>query len=221
MKKKVIAGYVLTCVGDNRNFSYLKTRDDYSLTNRVALNVLKQMSSKTKIYYWSYRGRDERQYCSPKINLPIGVIMRTKFGSYSEYHTSDDKIGKVVNAKGFEGSFNYVKNIIETFENNIEKINNNFIPIQSIKCEPFFEKRKINYKLSTEALNILKKQNDYDHRYFKISGNLKNDNELILVSRILISNGVQSSGVHALSFASIFICRSFNTSFCLIICLNR
>lgn len=189
MKKKVIAGYVLTCVGDNRNFSYLKAREEYSLTNKVAINVLKQMSSKPKIYDWSYRGSDERQYCSPNVNLPIGVLMRTKFGSYSEYHTSDDKIGKVVNAKGFKGSFDYVRNIIETFENNIEKINNNFIPIQNIGgCEPFFEKRKINYKLSTESLNILRKQNDYNHRYFKKSGNIKNDNELMLVSRILISN---------------------------------
>lgn len=188
MKKKIIAGYILTCVGDNKNFSYLKARDDYSLTNRVALNVLKHMSSKPKIYDWSYRGSDERQYCSPKINLPIGVIMRTKFGSYPEYHTSDDKIGEVINAKGFRGSFDYVKNIIETFENNIEKIKKNFIPVQNIKCEPFFEKRKINYKLSPKIFNILKKQKDYKHRYFKTSGRVKNENEMMLVSRILISN---------------------------------
>ena len=188
MKKKVIAGYILTCVGDNRNFSYLRARDEYSLTNKVALNVLKSMSLKSKIYDWSYRGSDERQFCSPNINLPIGVIMRTKFGKYSEYHTSDDKIGKVVNAKGFEGSFNYVKKIIETFENNFEKIENNFIPIQNINCEPFFEKRKINYKISANSLKILRNQNDYENRYFKVSGKIKNDNEILLVSRVLISN---------------------------------
>ena len=166
----------------------MRARDEYSLTNKVALNVLKSMSLKSKIYDWSYRGSDERQFCSPNINLPIGVIMRTKFGKYSEYHTSDDKIGKVVNAKGFEGSFNYVKKIIETFENNFEKIENNFIPIQNINCELFFEKRKINYKISASSLKILRNQNDYEDRYFKVSGKIKNDNEILLVSRVLISN---------------------------------
>ncbi len=181
MKKKVVAGYVLTCVGDDRNFSYLKTRDEYHLTNKVALHILKHISKKPKIYDWTHRGSDERQYCSPNINLPVGVLMKTKFGSYKEYHTSDDKIGKVVNSKGFEGSYNFVKKIIEGIEEN-------FIPIQNIKCEPFFEKRKINYSISNEALNILREQSDYQSRYFKLSGKINNDKETKLVSRILISN---------------------------------
>ena len=181
MKKNIIAGFILTCVGDNRSFSYLKTRDEYLLTNKIALHVLKHISKKTKVYDWTHRGSDERQYCSPNINLPVGVLMRTKFGNYKEYHTSDDKIGKVINSKGFEGSYNFVKKIIEGIEDN-------FIPIQNIKCEPFFEKRKIKYSISNEALNILKKQSDYQSRYFKLSSKIKNDDETKLVSRILISN---------------------------------
>ena len=116
MKKKVIAGYILTCVGDNRNFSYLRARDEYSLTNKVALNVLKSMSLKSKIYDWSYRGSDERQYCYPKVDLPLVAFSRSK--AFPEYHTNKDNFD-LVTEKGLEGSLEIFKNIISAFETNL------------------------------------------------------------------------------------------------------
>jgi aminopeptidase-like protein len=181
MKKNIIAGYILTCVGDNRNYSYLETRQEFFLTNKIAIHVLRHITKKPKIYDWSDRGSDERQYCSPKINLPLGVLSRTKFGEYKEYHTSSDQIGKVVNSKGLGGSFEYTKRIIETLENI-------FIPISIIKCEPFFEKRKIKFELSTNALNVLKKEKNYVKKYFKVSNLITNLDERSMVSRTIISN---------------------------------
>ena len=91
LQKNVVAGYVLTCIGDNRNYSMLESKQKNSLSDIVAKHILKQ-KKKVKIYDWSMRGSDERQYCSSECNLPVGQLARTVYGQNKEYHTSaDDK----------------------------------------------------------------------------------------------------------------------------------
>ena len=133
--KKTIAGYVLTCIGDNRNFSLLESKNKNSLSNIVAKFVLKSKKN-VKIFSWLQRGSDERQFCSQGIDLPIASIMRTKYGEYPEYHTSLDTIGKVVTIKGLRGGLDLAKAIIKEIEKQSFPKATNF-------CEPFLTKRKM------------------------------------------------------------------------------
>ena len=89
--------------------------DTYS--DRVALNILKHNQPNFKEYSYLDRGSDERQYCSPGIDLPIASIMRTKYGQYPEYHTSLDNLEFVCPA-GLEGSLGIYKECIELIERN-------------------------------------------------------------------------------------------------------
>ena len=118
LKKAVIAGYNITCVGDNRTYSYLPSRNGNTLSDKVAKHVLKNTYPKYKKYEWNDRGSDERQYCAPGIDLPIATIMRSKYGTYPEYHTSLDNLKNVVTEKGLEGGYKAIKLAIETIEKN-------------------------------------------------------------------------------------------------------
>ena len=136
MKKNIIAGFNVVCVGDDRSYSYLPSRLENTLADKVALHVLKKYKKKFKKYSWLERGSDERQYCSPGIDLPIASIMRTKYGKYKEYHTSLDNLNNVVSPKGLEGGYNIVKKAIEVLENSC-------IPITNFLCEPQMSKKKL------------------------------------------------------------------------------
>ena len=133
--KNTIAGYVLTCIGDNRNYSLLESKEKNSLSNIVAKFILKSMK-RVKIFDWSKRGSDERQFCSPGIDLPVASIMRTKYGEYPEYHTSLDKIGKVVTKNGLQGGLSLAKKIIKHIEAQTFPRSTNF-------CEPFLTKKNM------------------------------------------------------------------------------
>lgn len=89
-RKKLKAGFVVTCVGDSGDFTYKKSRLGNSLADRVVELVLQQTEQEYKLMDFVPRGSDERQYCSPGFNLPVGSLMRTKHEEYSEYHTSAD-----------------------------------------------------------------------------------------------------------------------------------
>lgn len=90
LKEKLHAGYVLTCCGDNGPFTYKRSKHRVSAADRAAEHVLKYHSSKHSVLEFSVGGSDERQYCSPGFNLPVGSLMRTPYQRYKEYHTSLD-----------------------------------------------------------------------------------------------------------------------------------
>ncbi len=132
LKKNVVAGYVLSCVGDNNNFSYLETKQKNSLSDKIAKHAFKLIKLNFKNYSYLHRGSDERQYNSPGVDLKIGSIMRSKYGTYKEYHTSLDNL-KFISPKGFQGSFNIYKQVIDLLELNRTYKTNKI-------CEPFFTK---------------------------------------------------------------------------------
>lgn len=89
-KKNIVAGLVVTCVGDTGQPTYKKSRSGNSLIDRLTEYKLKKEFREFSIEAFFPTGSDERQYCSPYFNLPVGSLMRTRYGKYKEYHTSAD-----------------------------------------------------------------------------------------------------------------------------------
>ena len=117
MQQRVKAGYVVTCVGDDRAYSYLPSRHNDTLSDRAARHVMKQMIGNYNQYSFLDRGSDERQYCAPGIDLPIGLIMRSKYGCYPEYHTSLDNLD-FISPSGLYGAYDVLKHTLSLIENN-------------------------------------------------------------------------------------------------------
>jgi len=136
MKQRVFAGFNVTCVGDERAYSYIPSRAGNTISDQVALHVLNWIDPNFVKYTWLDRGSDERQYCAPGIDLPIASIMRTKHGKYPEYHTSLDDLKTVVTPEGLDGGYWAMRHVIEALERNQKYSVNVF-------CEPQMNKRKL------------------------------------------------------------------------------
>lgn len=115
LKKNVKAGFNVTCIGDERCYSYLPSRNGKTISDIVAKHVLKHIDPDFKKHTWLDRGSDERQYCSPGIDLPIATIMRSKYGTFPEYHSSLDDLN-FVTPDGLLGGFNAIKSAIDVLE---------------------------------------------------------------------------------------------------------
>ena len=85
-------GLVLTCLGDKGHFHYKKSRQGNAEIDRAAAHILAHYSKSSEILEFSPYGYDERQYCSPGFNLPVGCLMRSVWGTFPEYHTSADNL---------------------------------------------------------------------------------------------------------------------------------
>ena len=143
LKKNVIGGYVVTCIGDPGPFSYLQTRQENTLIDRVTIHALKNSEKEYKIYNFLERGSDERQYNSPGVDLPIGSLMRAKYGRYPEYHTSADNLDFITSKALFES--------LEMYKLCINILEKNFKYVTTIPCEPQLGKRGLYPTLSTKT----------------------------------------------------------------------
>ena len=112
-----VAGFNLVCVGDDRTYSYLPSRNGNTLADRVLLHVLKYHYPEFKRYNFLDRGSDERQYCAPGIDLPFAVFSRSKFGEYPEYHTSLDNLD-IISPSGLAGSYSVMIKVLRSLELN-------------------------------------------------------------------------------------------------------
>tara|TARA_B100000029_G_scaffold379429_1_gene374239 strand:- start:255 stop:1634 length:1380 start_codon:yes stop_codon:yes gene_type:complete len=92
---QIKSGLVVTCVGGNGGFTYKKTRDNDSEIDKISIDVLKHTRKRFETRDFFPYGSDERQYSSPGIDLPIGVLMRTPYYEFKEYHTADDNLDSI------------------------------------------------------------------------------------------------------------------------------
>lgn len=117
LQKYVKAGFVLSCIGDNGDYSCVHSPYNNTYTDKIVTHVLKHITDNPKEYSFLERGSDERQFCAPNVNLPVCTLSRTKFGKFKQYHTSNDNLD-FVSEEGLKGGFEYVKTCIDILENN-------------------------------------------------------------------------------------------------------
>ena len=154
LKKRVIAGFNISCVGDNRTFSYVASRYGNTLADKLAKNVLRFYYPEYKEYSFLKRGSDERQYNAPGVDLPVCAICRSKYGEYPEYHTSKDNLD-FISPEGLAGSFDVYKQCIIALENNYKyKV--------KVLCEPQLGKRGLYPTISQKGSSkVVKTMTDF------------------------------------------------------------
>lgn len=116
LRSHVVAGFNLTCLGDDGDYSYLASRLGDLEIDRIAAHVLAARSPAVTYSYLD-RGSDERHYCAPGVDLPLISLMRTKYGAYPQYHTSLDDL-TVITPTGLQGGLDLVRECIEVLEHN-------------------------------------------------------------------------------------------------------
>lgn len=117
MKKNIRAGFNISCVGDDRTYSYVASRYGNTLADKVAKNVLSFRYPEYKRYSFLQRGSDERQYNAPGVDLPVCAVCRSKYAEYPEYHTSKDNMG-LISPTGLQGAYEVYRDMIEALEYN-------------------------------------------------------------------------------------------------------
>jgi aminopeptidase-like protein len=163
---KIKYGLVTTLLADPGGFTYKRSRIGKAEIDKIVEYVLKEQGGDHRVIDFFPYGYDERQYCSPGFNLPVGCLMRTPHGQYKEYHTSADNL-ELVKPEKLEESFKTIKSVISIIESNKKYINKN--PF----CEPQLGKRglykSINGKQNEMAMLWVLNQSDGEHSLLDIA----------------------------------------------------
>lgn len=145
MQQHVKAGFVLSCVGDNRAYSMISSKYADTLADRVLENVLKFHDPAYKRFSFLERGSDERQYGSAGVDLPVCGFCRSKYQQFPEYHSSADNMD-LISPEGLQGAYEVMVKVINALENNYH--------YQMLcKCEPQLGKRGLYPTISKKGSN--------------------------------------------------------------------
>ena len=143
LQKHLKAGFVLSCVGDDNDYSMIHSRYADTYADRVLLNVLRYKEKHT-IYGFDKRGSDERQYNAPGVDLPVVCFCRSKFGEFAEYHTSADNMD-FVSKEGFQGAYDAMMEAVNILEKNARYR-------MKVLCEPQLGKRGLYSDISRKGI---------------------------------------------------------------------
>jgi aminopeptidase-like protein len=144
--KRIEHGMVLTCVGDAGGFHYKKSRRGDAEIDRAAAHVLRHCGEPWQVLEFSPYGYDERQYCSPGFNLPIGCLMRSVWGAFPEYHTSADDL-EFIRPEQLAMTLRLCTSVFEVLENNRTYMN------QNPCCEPQLGRRGLYRSTGGESID--------------------------------------------------------------------
>jgi aminopeptidase-like protein len=134
--RRIRHGLVLTGIGDRGGFHYKKSRRGDAEIDRAMAHVLRHCGESSEILDFSPYGYDERQYCSPGFNLPVGCLMRSVWGTFPEYHTSADNLD-FIEPLQLARSLRVCTEVLNVLENN--QTLRNLSPY----CEPQLGKRNL------------------------------------------------------------------------------
>jgi aminopeptidase-like protein len=138
-------GLVLTGIGDAGGFHYKKSRRGDAEIDRAIAHVLRHNGEPYELLEFSPYGYDERQYCSPGFNLPVGCLMRSVWGTFPEYHTSADNLD-FIKPESLAGSLRVCAAVVDVLENNFRYCN------QNPYCEPQLGKRNLYRSTGGESI---------------------------------------------------------------------
>jgi aminopeptidase-like protein len=188
--KNIKHGIVLTLLGDSSPFQFKRSRQGDAEIDKIMEYLLKDIVG-SKMLEFSPYGYDERQFCSPGINLPVGRLSRTPFSEFPEYHTSADNLD-FINADNLKASLSLLIKTVTIIEGNRRWINLN------PKCEPQLGKRglynsvggHLQHKDYQMALLWILNLSDGNHSLLDIAIKSKVDFELLLqtVNELLQAN---------------------------------
>ncbi len=203
-KRQLKGGFVVTCVGHAAPFTYKKSRLGNSIIDQAVEVVLKHGQEPYSLLDFFPGGSDERQYCSPGFNLPVGSLMRKMYGQYPEYHTSGDN-KSIMCFESMEKTISVYLEIIQLLERNKRFIN------KFPHCEPQLGKRGLypsvskpkgnnsfiqsmmwllNYSDGTnDLISIIQKSNLPPNDVYEAL-------EALLASEIICSNEVEEEMLH-------------------------
>lgn len=131
---RIAHGLIVSCVGDSGGPTYKRSRRGNSAIDQAMAHVLRHAAPEAKLVEFSPYGYDERQYCSPGFDLPVGLLQRSQFATFPEYHTSGDNLD-FIRPEHLASSYRIVVAALDLLENNAHMINKN------PKCEPQLGKR--------------------------------------------------------------------------------
>lgn len=118
MKKHIVAGWQLACVGDPGPFSFLPSRQGDTQADKISRKILEENKKPYRIWSFLKRGSDERQWCFPGVDLPVASVMRSKYGAYPEYHTSLDNLS-FIRPKALGEAYHLYKKLLGLADENL------------------------------------------------------------------------------------------------------
>jgi aminopeptidase-like protein len=146
---RIAHGLVVSCVGDKGGPNYKKSRRGNAAIDRAMTHVLGHLAPAARISEFSPYGYDERQYCSPGFNLPVGLFQRSQFATFPEYHTSGDNL-ELIRPEHLATSYQIIANVIGVLEN--DRVTRNLSP----KCEPQLGKRGLYATMGGDSRDAAK-----------------------------------------------------------------